>query len=126
MICLLDTHALLWFLDDSSRLSRRAQTAIWDSDGLCVSIAAMWEIAIKQAVGRLAFMHSPSEIASICTARYIHILPILPEHLDELRDLPMIHRDPFDRLMVAQARCHGCTLVTKDENIVKYDVETIW
>lgn len=126
MICLLDTHALLWFLDGSDRLSGRAQVAIWDSDRLYVSIAAMWEIAIKQTAGRLEFTRSPSEIASICTARYIHILPILPEHLDLLRDLPMIHRDPFDRLMVAQAMWHGYALVTKDENIAKYDVETIW
>lgn len=126
MTYLLDTHALLWYLFNNDRLPSSTASIITNADELVVSVVSLWEIAIKQGIAKLDIELSPSGIAELCALDRIGIMHISPLHLDELRYLPMIHRDPFDRLIVAQARCHGYVIVTRDENIAKYEVGTIW
>ena len=91
-----------------------------------MSIASLWEIAIKQSIGKLELKNSIQEIADDCTKSDIDILAIAPRHLDAIRSLPDIHRDPFDRLIVAQAICEELTIITKDSRIAEYDVQTVW
>ena len=95
---LLDTNALLYFLYDSERLSRRAADVIYrDDEKIRVSIVSMWEIAIKSSIGKLEIRSSISKIAETCEKEQIDILSIKPFHLDEIGRLPAIHGDPFDR-----------------------------
>ena len=101
---LLDTHAFLWFEADSIRLSQRARNLINNSDAVFVSIASFWEMAIKQNFGKLDLGVSISELMDDCDGLGFDILPIRGSHLERLKDLPFIHRDPFDRLLICQAQ----------------------
>ncbi|WP_031548205.1 type II toxin-antitoxin system VapC family toxin [Oribacterium sp. FC2011] len=123
---LLDTHAMIWFMFDDSKLSERAMNSIKSSDKVFVSIASLWEIAIKQSIGKLDIDISAHELAEKCEDVDIAILPIKPGHLDKVKDLPFLHNDPFDRLIMAQAVTEGMALVTKDEKIAQYDINKIW
>ena len=96
-----------------------------DND-LYVSIASLWEISIKQSIGKLDIDASPIDISSTCEEMDIHMLPISPQHLSLIQKLPDIHRDPFDRLIIAQATYEGAVIITKDSIMPKYDVKTIW
>jgi len=125
---LLDTHALLWFLLDDRRLSRVARNAIADPDNQPeVSPACYWEIAIKISLGKYelpepydAFMER--ELA----ANDLRILPILPRHTAALTGLSFHHRDPFDRLIIAQAMVEGIPVVSVDPLFDLYPVVRIW
>jgi len=125
---LLDTHAFLWWVLEDPRLSPVARETITDPDvDVLVSPASAWEIAIKAADGRLelpepALTYVPSRMR----ANAFHELPITVEHCLRTGELPGIHRDPFDRLLVAQALAEDVPLVTGDPAISRYDVETIW
>lgn len=125
---LLDTHALLWWLDDDRRLSRRARNLIADADNtVYVSAATVWEIAIQVASGKLADPDGAvPRLPSILVERGMVALPNLPAHAIEAARLPPIHRDPFDRMCVAQARLGQCALVTNDTLMKRYDVKTVW
>ena len=123
---LLDTHSLLWALFDAKKLPSCVAGTLAVAENLYVSVASLWEIAIKQSLGKLDIEYNPLEIASFCEQKDIAILPILPSHLVLLKDLPSIHRDPFDRLIVAQAKEENFVIVTKDSNITRYRVETLW
>ena len=131
MRALLDTHALLWYLNDSPLLPETARHVISSTEYVETSIASLWEIAIKIALGKME-VDGASEpltirgIADDCRMSGIDIVPISVDALAGLEQLPDIHKDPFDRLIVAQATCEGLTIVTKDANIQRYDVETIW
>ena len=83
-------------------------------------------MTIKQSLGKFALKQSIREITGVCEANNISIIGITPEHCDRMIKLPFIHRDPFDRIIIAQAQENGYVLVTKDSNIPLYDVETIW
>lgn len=107
-------------------LSPLVATTITTTDNLYISVASLWEIAIKQSLGKLDIEYTPSKIASFCEQKDIILLPILASHLDFLKALPPIHKDPFDRLIVAQAQAENLVVVTKDSNIAKYTVETFW
>jgi PIN domain nuclease of toxin-antitoxin system len=128
MKLLLDSHALLWFLDDSPALSARAKAAIEHPDSeTWVSIASLWEIAIKSNLGKLD-LSEPFEAvfpAQLDTNGFVQ-LPVRLRHLYELERLPKLHRDPFDRLLIAQARAENLTLVTRDRNFPAYDVPIYW
>ena len=91
-----------------------------------ISIASFWEIEIKKNKGRLVFGHTIKEAVDICRRSEIYLLDIKAEHIDALASLPMIHGDPFDRLLIAQAAAEGMTIITKDENIPLYGVRTFW
>ena len=123
---LLDTHALLWFLLSDSRLPEDKKNLIEDTQKVYVSVGSLWEIAIKQSIGKLKIKHSIVEIAEKCIEKNIVILPIHPEELDKIKKLPDIHKDPFDRLFVSQAIRDNLIIITKDENIPKYPVESVW
>ena len=127
MMYLLDTHTLLWFLRDDSRLSSTARSIIMDARSTTqASCISLWEIALKKSLVKLRFDHSITDIVQLCYESSITLLGISPDELDNLATLPFIHRDPFDRLLVSQARTRNLTIITKDSIIPKYDVRTIW
>ncbi len=124
---LLDTHTLLWFLHDDSRLSSKARNIIMDANSITqASCISLWEITLKKNLGKLQFDYSIADIAQLCHDISIPLLGISPNELDDLAKLPFIHRDPFDRLLISQARMRNLTIITKDGIIPKYDVRTIW
>ena len=120
MILSLDTHVLLWWLADNATLSQITRTEISDGKNLVfVRAAAAWEMVIKSALGKLDI---PSDLEAALTANRFQPLPITIPHALAVADLPHHHNDPFDRLLIAQAKVEGLTLVTRDEQIKKYDV----
>ncbi|MCR5788824.1 MAG: type II toxin-antitoxin system VapC family toxin [Lachnospiraceae bacterium] len=123
---LIDTHVLIWSLFDAGKLSDQAEHIITNSNMIYVSIASLWEIAIKQSIGKIEIQSTLQEIADQCSKSQIDVLNILPVHLDVIKQLPRIHNDPFDRLIIAQAVTEGLTLITKDTYIPQYDIKTIW
>ncbi len=123
---LIDTHALLWYLRDSSELSEKAHEIIDNEEQIFTSIASLWEIAIKHSIGKLDLELSITQIEELCKQKDISILPIASKHLDELKKLPNHHNDPFDRLIICQARTENLTIITRDTIIPKYSVKTLW
>ena len=120
---LVDTHALLWALGDPSALSAAARDAIADPSNLiAVSTASLWECAIKASIGKLDL---PEDFFDSISEAGYEVLPIRISHLNVYRILPMHHRDPFDRMLVAQARAEALTLISRDQEIEKYDVEIL-
>ncbi len=123
---LLDTHTLLWFLSDSPNLSKQAREIIMREKKIYVSIASLWEIAIKKSIGKLDLKYSLQEIESLCEEKDISILQIKAIYFDELISLEKNHNDPFDRLIISQSMIENLTIITKDSIIPKYPVKTIW
>ena len=117
---LLDTCVLLWFLHDDPILSDKIMVQIEESENAYLSIASLWEIAIKKAIKKLDIPESVKELEKICNDKDIVILPIKTDYLERLQQLPMIHNDPFDRLIMATAIEENLTLLTDDRNIKKY------
>lgn len=123
MNLLLDTHVLLWWLDDNPTLSEEARTAIADGKNLVlVSAVVVWEIRIKQALGKLKV---PRNFRSALDDQLFEMLDITVEHAHTVGGLPPHHRDPFDRMLVAQAIVEGLTIVTRDLRFKKYKVPLI-
>lgn len=121
---LVDTHALLWWRGEHRRLSARAHEAIGNPDAsLYFSAASIWEIAIKRAQGNLDV---PEDLLDTMEQRGFVELPVSARHGLIAGALPPHHRDPFDRMLVAQAQSEGFTLVTNDERIAAYDVPVLW
>lgn len=123
---LLDTHTLLWSLFKEDELSSNAKEAILSDNDIFVSIVSLWEIAIKQSIGKLEIDETISNIADACVRNDFDMLPISPFHLDILKELPQIHADPFDRLLIAQSKAEDLILITKDSNIHKYEIKRLW
>ncbi len=121
---LLDTHVFLWYVLADPGLSESALCKIQTSDRVFVSIASFWEMAIKSSLGKLKLPVSVPELMELCVSGGFEILQIRPSHLQTLEELPWIHRDPFDRLIVAQARAEGLELATEDSCVRRYDVKT--
>lgn len=116
--CLLDTHVLLWWLSDDPQLGKRCRQMISDSrNQIFVSAATTWEISIKAAVGKL---EAPADMDSIVEDEGFSKLPISLYHGQLAGQLPSIHRDPFDRMLIAQAQSEGLILITADETIPQY------
>lgn len=123
MLLLLDTHAFLWWNADDPALGQNARTAIADSGNIVfVSAATAWEIATKRESGKL---DAPGDIVDWIRQGGFTELAIELEHAVLSAELPKHHRDPFDRLLVAQAAIEELTLVTADTEIVKYSIETL-
>jgi PIN domain nuclease of toxin-antitoxin system len=122
---LLDTHAFLWWRLDAPELSKRVRDLLLDpSTQVHVSAVVGWEIAVKRALGRLVF---DGTVADAVAEEGFEPLPIRLAHTDGLAALPMLHRDPFDRLLVAQARSEGLALVTCDAQVRSYEgFVSIW
>lgn len=120
---LLDTHALLWWTQDPSLLSDDARQSIADGRHLVfVSVATIWEIGLKRAIGKLSI---PAGLPEVIRANRFDMLAITANHAVEAPDLPPHHKDPFDRMLVAQARIEDLTLVTRDTSISQYDVRLL-
>jgi PIN domain nuclease of toxin-antitoxin system len=127
MRILLDTHTLIWYSEASSKLSLTALEIIDNADERYISLASVWEMQIKIALERLDLQASlPLMIQTECEQNDFRLLPITSDHIYRLADLPPIHGDPFDRMLIAQAQHEDLTLVTTDGNISKYAVETAW
>jgi PIN domain nuclease of toxin-antitoxin system len=121
---LVDTHALLWWLTDDAGLSDAARSALADpANDVLVSTASVWEIAIKRGLGKL---EAPDDLPGHIETQGFAWLPVGVEHAWRVRDLPPHHRDPFDRLLVAQALCEGVAIVSGDARFAAYGVETRW
>lgn len=128
MRILLDTSVFIWWILDDPRLSPRARKTIGaGSQELYLSAASGWEMAIKIGLGKLHF-HAPFESFLIdqLAINQIEVLPVQMAHAIHVRALPHHHKDPFDRLLVAQAQVEDLPLLTSDPQIRKYDIKTIW
>ena len=120
MSLLLDTHILLWWLADDPRLAQTPRNRIANpSERVLVSAATVWEVGIKQAIGKLEL---PGSILEVFEDGGFEELPITGQHAELAARLPEHHKDPFDRMLIAQAKLEGLTLVTADSAIYAYDV----
>ncbi len=125
---LIDTCAFIWYVLNDKNLSQRVKNIILSSDNVYISYATLWEIAIKQTTGKLqSITMSAYEIAELCRDNGIIILPLKLSYLERIKQLPLIHKDPFDRIIIATAIEEDLTLLTNDSEIIKYkDVKTLW
>jgi PIN domain nuclease of toxin-antitoxin system len=117
MRLLLDTHVVLWWLGDDSTLGDDVKETIDTEVDVFVSAATIWEVSIKQALGKLR----PADLPERILASGLRELAVTVKHGITAGRLPPIHRDPFDRMLIAQASDEGLTLATRDANIAKYD-----
>jgi len=120
---LLDTHVFLWWRTDDRRLKKHARSAIVSAGLVFVSAASAWEAAIKAALGRL---HLPDSLETGVEESGFEKLPISFAHAEAAAALPPHHPDPFDRMLIAQARIEGLTLITHDRRLEPYDVPILW
>ena len=120
---LLDTHVLLWWLGDDDRLGEQARLAIADpANEAVVSAVSGWEIAIKRDLGKLK---APADLEAHVKGQGFTLLSMTFGHAEQVASLPPLHRDPFDRMLVAQAKAEGLVLVTQDARIKGYDVSVL-
>ncbi|MGM0759902.1 MAG: type II toxin-antitoxin system VapC family toxin [Thermodesulfobacteriota bacterium] len=116
----LDTHVLLWWLDDSPTLLDTERNAIADPDNLIVvSAAVIWEMRIKQVLGKLEI---PTNFYPVIKDQGFELLSVTADHAYAAGGLPIHHRDPFDRMIIAQARLEKLCIITRDNMFSKYDV----
>ena len=127
MRLLLDTHAFLWFTAGDRRLSQPARKAV-ESEGaeVYVSAVSVWEMAIKASLGHLTLPAPVSSYIAEKVAEGYRLLPVTWAQAADVERLPFHHRDPFDRLIVAQALSEKCLLVTRDRIFRKYGVDVLW
>ena len=127
MNLLLDTHAFIWFLQGDNQLPVPIRNIIADTGNKCfVSIGSIWEIAIKSSLGKLTLEGAFSEISGFIHENEMEVLPITFEHLQILLGLPFHHRDPFDRVIIAQALAEDLKLISKDQMFKDYQVPILW
>jgi PIN domain nuclease of toxin-antitoxin system len=120
---LIDTNIFLWWQWRDRRLPGRAKSAVEDRENdILVSAASIWEICIKRQIGKLEFDGSP---VTACADAGFHLLDVTAVHAEAAGDLPRHHGDPFDRMLVAQARLEHLTIVTEDRHFVLYDVPVL-
>lgn len=127
MNLLLDTHVFLWIVNGGP-LSEQARTAFLESENaLFLSAASYWEICVKMSIGKLTLVDNwAQQFDTEITVNGIRWLPIEPNHCRKLLELPFIHQDPFDRLLIAQALCEEMIIITSDRHIPHYSVTTLW
>jgi len=127
MDLLLDTHTLVWFLNGDEKLSQKVRECIEDLNNTkIVSIASIWEISIKISLDKIRFPKGFKHFLKLVEDNGFEILPISFEHTMMVATLEFIHRDPFDRILIAQCKCDNLTFATKDDNIKRYNIQTIW
>jgi PIN domain nuclease of toxin-antitoxin system len=128
MRSVLDTHTFLWFVGGDARLSTAARQAIEDLDNeIVISTASLWEIAIKVKLGKLDLAAPYEQFIPVELQRQrISVLPIEVAHLSVVARLPLHHRDPFDRLIIAQALTEGMPVITADDVFGVYSVQCVW
>lgn len=127
MKLLLDTHTFLWFIDDTPKLSAAAKKLLESDVDLMISAASLWEIAIKVSIGKLTLTQPFQEfIPDQLNRNSVKLLAISIAHLALVSSLPFHHRDPFDRLMVAQAISEQLSIVSVDDKFDLYGVNRLW
>jgi PIN domain nuclease of toxin-antitoxin system len=122
---LLDTHVMLWWMaGESDRVSSTAVEAINGQGArVIVSAVSVWEVAIKRGLGKL---DAPDDLLPQLEQARVELLPITARHADRVATLPPHHRDPFDRLLVAQATSERLAVVSADESLRRYDIDVVW
>jgi len=124
---LLDTCTAMWYFNGDEKLSKTANEIIYNaSNTIYLSIISAWELAVKIGIGKLDFDGKAAGFIRLAEEDNITIFPIKTAHLTALETLPMHHRDPFDRLLIATAITEQMLFITDDENIAKYEVSQIW
>jgi PIN domain nuclease of toxin-antitoxin system len=125
---LLDTHSLIWFLDGSARMSPIAyRLSVDPQTSLCISAASLWEIAIKIGTGKLRLARSYREFVELQVPEAnLDVINIQSQHLIRLSGLPLFHRDPFDRMLIAQAIAEDMPIISADAALDAYPVTRIW
>ncbi len=125
---LLDTHPFLWLVEDDKRLSKRVRRIYEDPDNeIALSLASMWEMAIKVSLGKLTLATGLHDLLDRAAGdQGLEVLPIKVAHVKQVADLPFHHRDPFDRLIAAQALIEQVALISQDEAFDAYGVRRCW
>jgi len=124
---ILDTHVLLWFWQDEVKLSEKARQIILNKDfKKSISIASLWEISIKNRIGKLFLANGISDIFDRIETNGFGLLRMDRKCVEIYNTLPLIHRDPFDGMIVATAISENMSVITSDENIQKYNVKWVW
>jgi len=127
MSYLLDTHVLIWYLDDYLRIPTRITSLIDSTENQkYICSISLWEIAIKTNIGKLKMSLSFDELLTEVKNSDITVLQVEEKYLKGILTLPFFHKDPFDRLLIATAIAENITIITADENIQKYDVPWLW
>jgi len=127
MKLLLDTHAILWFLGDVEKLSKAALSAILEpKNEKYVSIVSAWELAIKISLDKLTFEGGIANFFMVVEENGFAILPIKRDYVIQLGKLPLHHRDPFDRMLIASAMSEGMNLISIDKEVIHYGVSNVW
>jgi PIN domain nuclease of toxin-antitoxin system len=115
---------VLWWLGgEEARISSKAQAAIRGDSRVVISAVVIWEVAIKRRLGKL---EAPDDLLGQLERAGVDLLPIAPRHADRVGTLPLHHRDPFDRLLIAQAEAENLALVTADDDLGRYGVQVVW
>jgi PIN domain nuclease of toxin-antitoxin system len=121
---LIDSHVFLWWSAADPALSSTAGDAIADpANEVLISIAALWELVIKASLGKLSL---PADIESMVASQGFSVLAVAFDHLRQIASLPLLHRDPFDRMMIAQALAERIPIITSDRAFGAYSVEIVW
>ena len=127
MNLLLDTHTTIWFITEDKTLPTHLKGLIEDGDNTCfVSVVSLWEMGIKHSLGKLDLKVDLRRIFELTGQSGLTILPITTNHILINTTLEFYHRDPFDRLIIAQAKSEGLTVVSRDREFRDYDIELIW
>jgi PIN domain nuclease of toxin-antitoxin system len=127
MKALLDTHTFLWAIAEDEKLSRRARQIYTSSSDLWLSVVSVWEILIKVETGKLPLPEPAGPYLTKKLAKeQIEILPVTLNHVLEIEALPPHHRDPFDRMLIAQCIQEGWPIITADPQFARYPVDVIW
>ena len=123
---LLDTHAFIWYSENDSKLPESIKLEIETADRVCISIASLWEIAIKLSIGKLSLRSNYESIEASLEPAGIGLLPIYFADTVRVMNLPLHHRDPFDRILIAQAINNSLTLVSCDAALTAYPIQLRW
>lgn len=124
---LLDTHAVIWMVEDSPKMPGAIKEIIRNSDNhLYICTISLWEITIKMNIGKIKLSLTLDELINELKISDFNFLQVEDKYLLGLSALPLLHRDPFDRLLISTAAAENMTIITVDENIQKYDVSWIW
>lgn len=127
MKILLDTHAFIWFVEDDNQLPQNIKKIIeMQENEIFLSIASIWEMAIKIQLGKLDIQKTIEEVIDLITLNGFQFLPILPNHIIRMSTLYLYHRDPFDRIIIAQALTESAIVFSKDIVFDDYGVERFW
>ena len=124
---LLDTHVVLWLATDPSKLSEKVVEILTSNAAKSISVASAWEVAIKLSQNKLEFLQGGIDaFYRIADSSNLTIIGVEKSYLEVVENLDFIHKDPFDRLIIATAKAQEMAIITIDENIQKYDVDWIW